>query len=56
MDTRSFSSSHASCDMFVGFSFGVTVHGFGGTFVTTFAAFARSFLFSGSEGFFGLNP
>jgi hypothetical protein len=43
MAQRHFSSSHASCDMLAGFSFGATRHGFAGAF----AAFARALFFDG---------
>jgi hypothetical protein len=43
MVQQHFSSSHASCDMLVGFSFGATRHGFAGAF----AAFAGALFFDG---------
>jgi hypothetical protein len=45
VEQQRFSSSHASRDKFASFSFGATVHGFGGAFVGAFAEFTGVFCF-----------
>jgi hypothetical protein len=45
-EQRRLSSSNSSCDIFAGFSFGVTVRSFGG-FVGGFVVFAGAFFFGG---------